>query len=67
MNRLKLLQFLFVLAIVLALVFGILLFNPSLRDNATGRIGLWCGVISQLLLAASMYFEIKRNKRGQDS
>ena len=63
MNRLKLLQFLFVLAIVLALVFGILLFNPSLRDNATGRIGLWCGFISQFLLAVVMYSEIRRDKR----
>jgi type IV secretory pathway VirB2 component (pilin) len=67
MNRLKLLQFLFVLAILLAVVFGIGLLVPDMKDNQLGRIGLWCGLISQFLLAASMFLEIKRNKKGQDS
>ncbi len=67
MNRLKLLQFLFVLAILLAVVFGIGLLVPDMKDNQLGRIGLWCGLISQFLLAASMLIEIKRNKKGQDS
>ena len=67
MNRLKLLRLLFSLFIVLTVVFGILLILPDMRDNVLGRIGLWCGFISQLLLAVVMYSEIRRTKRGQDS
>ena len=66
MNRLKLLRFLFVLFIVLAVVFAILLILPDMRGNVLGRIGLWCGFISQLLLAVVMYFEIRKTKKGQD-
>ena len=66
MNRLKLLRFLFVLFIVLTVVFGILLLVPDLRDNILGRIGLWCGYISQLLLAVAMYSEIRKTKKEQD-
>ena len=66
MNRLKLLRFLFVLSIVLMVIFGILLLVPDMRGNVLGRIGLWCGFISQILLAASMYSEIRRSKKGQD-
>ena len=66
MNRLKLLRFLFALSIVLAVLFGILLLVPDMRGNVLGRIGLWCGFISQILLAASMYSEIRRSKKGQD-
>ena len=66
MNRLKLLRILFVLFIVLTVVFGILLILPDLRGDVIGRIGLWCGFISQLLLAAVMYSEIRKTKKGQD-
>ena len=66
MNRLKLLRFLFVLFIVLAVFFGIELIVPDLRDNVLGRIGLWCGFISQLLLAVVMYSEIRKTKKEQD-
>ena len=66
MNRLKLLRFLFALSIVLMVIFGILLLVPDMRSNVLGRIGLWCGFISQILLAASMYSEIRRSKKGQD-
>lgn len=66
MNRLKLLRFLFVLFCVLTVLFCILLIVPDMRDNVIGRIGLWCGFISQLLLAVSTYSEIRRNKKEQD-
>ena len=66
MNRLKLLRILFALFIVLTVVFGIGLIIPDMRGNTLGRIGLWCGFISQILLAASMYSEIRRSKKGQD-
>ena len=66
MSRLKHLRFLFVLAIVLAVIFGIGLIVPEMKDNELGRIGLWCGLISQLLLAVAMYSEIRRHKKGQD-
>lgn len=67
MNRLKLLRFLFVLFIVLTVVFGILLILPDMKDNVLGRIGLWCGFISQLLLAVVMYSEIRKDKKRKDS
>ena len=67
MNRLKLLRFLFALFIVLTVVFGIGLIVPDMKDNALGRIGLWCGFISDLVLAGVMYSEIRRTKRGEDS
>ena len=66
MNRQKFLRFLFALSIVLTVVFGIGLIIPDMRGNVLGRIGLWCGFISQILLAASMYSEIRRSKKGQD-
>jgi len=66
MNRLKLLRFLFVLFIVLAAIFGIGLIVPDMKGNELGRIGLWCGLISQLLLAVAMYSEIRRHKKEQD-
>ena len=66
MNRLKLLRILFALFIVLTVVFGIGLIIPDMRGNVLGRIGLWCGFISQILLAASMYSEIRKSKKGQD-
>lgn len=67
MNRLKLLRFLFVLFLVLAIVFAIGLFIPDLKGNELGRIGLWSGFIAQLLLAGAMYSEIRKYKKGQDS
>ena len=66
MNRLKLLRFLFVLFIVLAVIFAVGLIVPEMRDNVLGRIGLWCGFISQLTLAVTMFFEIRRSKKGKD-
>lgn len=66
MNRLKHLRFLFALSVVLMVIFGIFLIVPDLRDNVIGRIGLWCGFISQLLLAVVMYSEIRRTKKGQN-
>jgi succinate-acetate transporter protein len=67
MNRLKYLRFLFVLFVVLTVFFGILLFVENMRDNVLGRIGLWCGLISQLLLAVVMYSEIRKEKKGQNN
>lgn len=67
MNRLKFLWFLVILAIVLMVVFGIGLIVPDMRGNVLGRIGLWCGFISQFLLALVMYSEIRRDKKGKDS
>ena len=67
MNRLKYLRFLFVLFVVLTVFFGILLFVEDMRDNILGRIGLWCGLISQLLLAVVMYSEIRKEKKGQNN
>ena len=67
MNRLKYLRFLFVLFVVLTVFFGILLFVENMRDNVLGRIGLWCGFISQLLLAVVMYSEIRKAKKGQNN
>jgi succinate-acetate transporter protein len=64
MNRLKLLRLLFALFIVLTVLFGILLILPDLRGNVLGRIGLWCGFVSQLLLAVVMYSEIRKDKKG---
>ena len=66
MNRQKFLRILFALSIVLMVIFGIGLIIPDMRGNVLGRIGLWCGFISQILLAASMYSEIRRSKKGQD-
>ena len=67
MNRLKYLRFLFVFFVVLTVFFGILLFVEDMRDNVLGRIGLWCGFISQLLLAVVMYSEIRKAKKGQNN
>ena len=67
MNRLKHLRFLFVLFVVLTVFFGILLFVEDMRDNVLGRIGLWCGLISQLLLAVVMYSEIRKEKKEQNN
>lgn len=62
MNRSKLLQFLFVLSIVLAVIFGIELIVTDWRSNVLSGIGLWCGLISQLMLAVLMFSEIKKEK-----
>ena len=67
MNRLKHLRFLFALFVVLTVFFGILLFVEDMRDNVLGRIGLWCGLISQLLLAVVMYSEIRKEKKEQNN
>ena len=67
MNRLKHLRFLFALSVVLTVFFGILLIVEDMRDNVLGKIGLWCGFISQLLLAVVMYSEIRKAKKGQNN
>jgi len=61
MNKPKLLRILFALSIVLAVFFGIGLLVADMKDHSLGRIGLWCGFISQLLLAVSMYLEIRKH------
>ena len=66
MKKLKLLRFLFVLSIVLAVTFGVGLVLPDLQGNVVGIIALWCGFVSQLLLAAVMFSEIRKAKKGQD-
>ena len=67
MNRLKHLRFLFALSVVLMVIFGILLIVKDMTDGVLGRIGLWCGFISQLLLAVVMYSEIRKAKKGQNN
>lgn len=67
MNRLKLLRFLFALSVLLAVFFCILLIVKDTRDGVLGIIGLWCGFISQLLLAVVMYSEIRKAKKGQNN
>ena len=67
MNRLKLLRFLFALSVLLAVFFGILLIVKDTTDGVLGIIGLWCGFISQLLLAVVMYSEIRKAKKGQNN
>ena len=53
------------LSIVLMVVFGIELIVTDWRGNVLAGIGLWCGLISQLLLAVVMYSEIRREKKGK--
>ena len=60
MNRLKHLRFLFILFLVLAAIFGIELIVTDWRGDVVAGIGLWCGFISQLILAAVMFSEIKK-------
>ena len=67
MNRLKLLRILFALSVLLTVFFGILLIVKDTTDGVLGRIGLWCGFISQLLLAVVMYSEIRKAKKGQNN
>ena len=50
---------------MLTVIFGIGLIIPSMRGNVLGRIGLWCGFVSQFLLAVSMYSEIRRDKKKE--
>ena len=61
MNKPKLLRMIFALSIVLAVFFGIGLLVADMKDHSLVRIGLWCGFISQLLLAVSMYLEIRKH------
>lgn len=64
MNRSKLLRFLFVLSIVLTVIFGIELIVTDWKGNVLAGIGLWCGLISQLVLAVLMFSEIKKERNG---
>jgi hypothetical protein len=52
---------------MLTVIFGIGLIVPENRDNALGRIGLWCGFIAMLVDAVVMFTEIRREKKEQDS
>ncbi|MBQ3743325.1 MAG: hypothetical protein IJU74_06840 [Bacteroidales bacterium] len=66
MNRPKFLRFLFCLSIVLTVIFLLGIIVDDSSNNMLGRIGLWCGFISQLLLAVTMFLEIRREKKKQD-
>ena len=41
-------------------------FVSDMMDDDLGRKGLWCGFISQFILAVVIYSEINRQKKGQD-
>ena len=62
MNRLNFLRFLFILSIVLAVIFGIELIVTDWKSNVLAGVGLWCGLISQLMLAVVIFSEIKKVK-----
>ena len=66
MNRPKFLRFLLGLSIVLTVIFLIGIIVDDSSNNMLGRIGLWCGFISQFLLAVTMFLEIRREKKKQD-
>ena len=66
MNRPKFLRFLLGLSIVLTVIFLIGIIVDDSSNNLLGRIGLWCGFISQFLLAVTMFLEIRREKKKQD-
>ena len=66
MNRLKFQRILLCLSIVLTVIFLIGIIVDDSSNNLLGRIGLWCGFISQLLLAVTMFLEIRREKKKQD-
>lgn len=66
MNRPKFLRFLLGLSIVLTVIFLIGIIVDGRSNNLLGRIGLWCGFISQFLLAVTMFLEIRREKKEQD-
>ena len=65
MDKGKFLRIFFVLFIVLAVFFCILLIVGNSADDLIGRIGLWCGLVSQILLALSMYLGIKNDKKNE--
>ena len=66
MNKLKLSWFLFILAIVLAVVFGFGLLVPDMKGNTLYQVVMWCGLISQLLQAGTMFISIRNIKKGKD-
>ena len=63
MNKLKACRFLLVLFIVLAVIFCLGLFLPDMKDNKLFQIVMWLGLISQLIQAGVMFFEIRRIKK----
>lgn len=67
MDRLKRCRFLFILAILLALVFAALLFIPFVGDNKLFRLAMLAGWISQILQAKAMYSEIRKIKKGKEN
>ena len=66
MNRPKFLRFLLGLSIVLTVIFLIGIIVDDSSNNMLGRIGLWCGFISQFLLAVTTFLEIRREKKEKD-
>ena len=54
MNRPKSLRILLCLFIVLTVIFLIGIIVDGRSNNLLGRIGLWCGFISQFLLAVTI-------------
>ena len=68
MNNTKVNWILLVLFCVLTVVFCIgLIMTPANGDkmNTLGRIGLWLGVIANVMNAVIQVFEIRRKKKEQ--
>ena len=65
MNKLTLLSLLFAIIAILEIVFCILLLLQDTSGNIIGRIGICCGLVSQLLLAVVIFFEIRKNKKAK--
>ncbi|MBR3074760.1 MAG: hypothetical protein IKH11_03260 [Bacteroidales bacterium] len=47
---------------MLAVIFGVELIATDWKSDILAGIGLWCGLISQLILAVLMFSEIKKEK-----
>ena len=67
MNRLKFQRILLCLFIVLTVIFLIGIIVDGRSNNLLGRIGLWCGFISQFLLAVTMFLEIQGKRKSRIS
>lgn len=67
MNKLKLSWFLFGLAVVLAIIFCVGMFIPNMKGNILFQIAMGCGLVSQVMQAASMLLNIRSIKRNEDN
>lgn len=67
MNKLKLSWFLFGLAVVLAIIFCVGLFSPHMKGNTLFQIAMGCGLVSQVMQAASMLLNIRSIKKNEDN